>query len=206
MKRGTIEKTLKNFGLSEKQAEVYIFLGKSGPLKGGEITKQLKMNKGQVYRILRKLQKKGLVEETLEFPARFTAVPLETVIDSFVKSKREEVAHIEEAKKRLLSDWKKISQSELDSSLEKFSVIEGKKKIFHKIEKLPYSSFIQLSEHYQIHTTIIGMEAFLLGNNFYNYWFWKNHKREKQKIGGTQYPKSYLPSDTFLCTVEFSVW
>jgi sugar-specific transcriptional regulator TrmB len=136
VKKGTIKKTLKNFGLSEKQAEIYIFLGKSGPLKGGEITKRLIMNKGQVYRILRKLQKKGLVEETLEFPARFTAVPLETVIDSFVKSKREEAAHIEEAKKDLLSDWNKISQSELESSVEKFSVIEGKKKIFHKISQM----------------------------------------------------------------------
>ena len=66
VKRGTIEKTLRNFGLSEKQAEIYIFLGKRGPLKGGEITKRLKMNKGQVYRILRKLQKKGLVEEIAE--------------------------------------------------------------------------------------------------------------------------------------------
>ena len=136
MKWGTIKKTLKNFGLSEKQAEVYIFLGKSGPLKGGEITKRLKMNKGQVYRILRKLEKKGVVEETLEFPARFTAVPLEMVIDSFVKSKREEVVHVEEAKEDLLSDWKKISQTELDSSLEKFSVIQGKKKIFNKISQM----------------------------------------------------------------------
>jgi sugar-specific transcriptional regulator TrmB len=135
VKKGTIKKTLKNFGLSEKQAEIYIFLGKSGPLKGGEITKRLNMNKGQVYRILRKLEKKGLVEETLEFPARFTAVPLEAVIDSFVKSKREEAAHIEEAKKGLLSAWNKISQSELESSVEKFSVIEGKKKIFHKISQ-----------------------------------------------------------------------
>jgi len=136
VKRGTIEKTLRNFGLSEKQAEIYIFLGKRGPLKGGEITKRLKMNKGQVYRILRKLQKKGLVEETLEFPARFIAVPFEKVIDSFVKSKREEVDLIEETKKDLLSDWNKISQIELDSSLEKFSVIEGKKKIFNKISQM----------------------------------------------------------------------
>jgi len=43
--RGTIEKTLKNIGLSEKEAEVYLFLGKRGALKGREITKQLKIKR-----------------------------------------------------------------------------------------------------------------------------------------------------------------
>ena len=145
MKGGTIKETLKNFGLSEKQAEIYIFLGKRGPLKGGEITKRLKMNKGQVYRILRKLEKKGLVEETLEFPTRFTAAPLESVIDSFVKAKQEEVAEMEEAKKDLLTVWNKISQKNLESQLEKFSVIEGHKRIFHKISQMVNSTTNKLS-------------------------------------------------------------
>jgi sugar-specific transcriptional regulator TrmB len=136
LKRGAIEKTLKNFGLSKKEAEIYIFLGKRGPLKAREITKHLKMNKGQVYRILKNLQKKGLVEATLEFPTRFTALPFKDIIDAFIKSKREEVVQIEETKKDLLSDWKNISQTELDSSLEKFSVIEGNKKIFYKISQM----------------------------------------------------------------------
>jgi sugar-specific transcriptional regulator TrmB len=145
LKKGTIEKTLRNFGLSEKEAEVYIFLGKRGALKGSEITRQLKMNKGQVYRILKGLQKKGLVETTLEYPTRFIAVPFEKVVDSFIKSKREEVALIEKTKKELLSDWKKISKTELESSLERFSVIEGNKKVFHKISQMVNETISQFS-------------------------------------------------------------
>ncbi len=133
MKKGAIEKTLRDFGFTEKEVEVYIFLGKRGALKGGDITKRLKMHKGQVYRTLKSLQKKGLVEATLEYPARYIAVPFEKLINSFIKSKREEVEHIEKTKKDLLSDWEKISQIELDYSLEKFSVIEGYKKIFNKV-------------------------------------------------------------------------
>ena len=134
--KGTIKKTLSNIGLSEKESDVYIFLGKQGPLKGSQISKKLKMNKGQVYRILKGLEKKGLVEATLEYPTRFTATPFEQVIDSFIKSKRQEVDLIEESKNDLLSDWKKISQTELESSLERFSVIEGEKKIFNKISQM----------------------------------------------------------------------
>jgi sugar-specific transcriptional regulator TrmB len=134
--KGTIKKTLKNIGLSEKESEIYIFLGKRGPLKGSEISRQLKVNKGQAYRILKGLQKKGLVEATLEYPTRFTSVPFENVIDSFIKSKKEEVDQIEKSKDDLLADWKKISQTELESSLERFSVIEGEKKIFQKISQM----------------------------------------------------------------------
>ncbi len=131
-----LENALRNFGVTEKEVEVYIFLAKRGAQKTGHIARQLGKNKGLVYRILKSLQKKGLVEATLEYPARFTAVPFENVIDSFIKSKQKEVALIEERKKDLLLDWKRISQSELDSSLEKFSVIEGKKRIFSKISQM----------------------------------------------------------------------
>jgi sugar-specific transcriptional regulator TrmB len=132
VKTGAIEKALGNFGLSDKEIEIYIFLGKRGALKGGDINRQLKMHKAQVYRSLKSLQKKGLVEVTLEYPARFTAVPFEKLIDSFIKTKKQEVEQIEKTKSDLLSDWDSISQTELDYSLEKFSVIEGTKKIFNK--------------------------------------------------------------------------
>ncbi|MEJ2242807.1 MAG: helix-turn-helix domain-containing protein, partial [Candidatus Bathyarchaeota archaeon] len=134
--KGTIKDTLRKFGLSENEIEVYILLGKSGPKKGFEITKHLKINKGQVYRILKNLEKKGIIESTLEHPKRFLAVSLEKVIDSFIKSKRKEVDQIEQTKEDLLSDWRKIKQIQLDSSYEKFSVIEGEKKIFNKISQM----------------------------------------------------------------------
>ena len=136
LKQEKIESTLRDLGLSTKEAQVFIFLGKRGPLTSGEITKQLKMNRGQVFRLLSKLQKKGLIEATLEYPKRYVVVSFENVIESFIKSKREEAELIEEIKDELVSDWNKISQIELESSLEKFSVIEGKKKIFSKIAQM----------------------------------------------------------------------
>jgi sugar-specific transcriptional regulator TrmB len=57
----SVKNALRNFGLTEKEAEVYIFLAKRGALKSGQISKQLKKNKGQVYRILSRLKEKGVV-------------------------------------------------------------------------------------------------------------------------------------------------
>jgi sugar-specific transcriptional regulator TrmB len=65
-----LKNALQNFGATEKEAEVYIFLSKHGTLGTGQIAKQMKKNRGLVYRILHSLEQKRLVEATLESPAR----------------------------------------------------------------------------------------------------------------------------------------
>ena len=111
MSEDTSRKILKDIGLTEKETEIYIFLTRHGALKGLDIAKRIKKHKAQVYNILKNLQAKGLVEPSLEFPTRFTAVPFEKVIDLSVKAKRDEAAFIENAKKEIMSYWNSISQS-----------------------------------------------------------------------------------------------
>ena len=106
----SIKEVLKDFGLAENQAKIYIFLAKHGVLKGGEIAKQNKMPTAVVYRTLKILQHKGFVESTLEFPARYTAVSFETILDYNIKTKKEEALQIEKSKKGLLEDWKNLSK------------------------------------------------------------------------------------------------
>ncbi len=132
----TIKKALRSFGLTEKEAEIYIFLGKHGVLKGGEISKQTKTQKALVYRILKSLQTKGLVESTLESPARFIAVSFEKVIDLNIRAKQEESAHIAAQKKDLLNYWQNIRKPAPELPLERFTVIEGKQRIYQKLSQM----------------------------------------------------------------------
>ena len=141
----TIKTILTNFGLTEKEGDIYIFLAKWGAMNRGEIAKSLKKDKAQVSRILKRLQSKGVVEATLEFPKRFTAIPFETIIDSSIKTKREEVALIENAKKDLLRYLEKSRQAGLKLPLEKFVVIEGNQRIYSKISDMIKETKNQLS-------------------------------------------------------------
>ena len=72
-----IKETLRNFGLTEKEAEIYIFIARYGAQTSGEIAKNTKTHRPHIYRILKSLQKKGVIESTLESPARFTITPFE---------------------------------------------------------------------------------------------------------------------------------
>ena len=136
MSENGIKKVLMDFGLTEKETEIYIFLARHGALRGGEISKRTKTHRGLIYRILGSLQNKGLVETTLESPARFTAVQFEKFIDLSIKAKQDEASQLENTKKELLNYWKKISTSEPEPTLEKFVVIEGKQKIYPKISQM----------------------------------------------------------------------
>ncbi|MEJ2242348.1 MAG: helix-turn-helix domain-containing protein [Candidatus Bathyarchaeota archaeon] len=136
MERQSVEDLLRTFGLTEKEMEIFIFLSKQGIQKISQITNTLKINKGLVYRILKSLEQKGLVEATLEHPTRYIPIELEKIIDEYIKSIKSEATHIEKTKDDLLSDWKEISKTELQPSLETFSVIDGEKKVFHKIAQM----------------------------------------------------------------------
>ena len=134
--RKNIKETLKEFGLTEKEAELYIFLAKHGVLTGGEISKQTKTHRPIVYRTLKSLQKKGVVESTLESPIRFSSVTFENVLEKNIRAKYEEATLLEKTKNSLLSDWKKVYGTRIVPDIGKFFVIEGNRKIYSKISQM----------------------------------------------------------------------
>jgi sugar-specific transcriptional regulator TrmB len=142
MSEEAVKKVLKNSGLTEKEAEVYIFLARNDALKSTDVAKLMAMDRAHAFHILKRLQAKNVVESTLEFPTRYLAVPFEKVIESTLKAKQEEVAFIEEAKEGLL-DYLKRHQAE--SSVEKIVVLKGNKKIYSKIKQIVQDTKHQLS-------------------------------------------------------------
>jgi len=128
----TVTKVLMNSGLTEKESEVYLSLSKNGFQKAGDISRSLRMHKAQVYKILKKLQNRGLVEASLDFPMRFTAIPFEKFLDLLIKSKREEAHLLENRKQDYLTQWRSTNIDKLESP-QKFVVLKGRSNIYPKI-------------------------------------------------------------------------
>jgi len=127
---------LRDFGLTEKEAEVYIFLAKTGAQRAGEVSKRMKMHKAEVYRILEVLKSKGLAEETLEFPARFVPVTFEHFLDMMIRAKREETFNLEARKTKLLTRWESLIPDKPSPQQAKFTVIKGRENIYSRILEL----------------------------------------------------------------------
>ena len=99
-------KTLTNLGFKQSDAEVYVFLSEMGPQEGKVIAEILKLPKQQLYRSLKNLQFRGMVSASLRQSARFSATPLEKVIDSLIEAKKEQALELQESKEQLLSSWR----------------------------------------------------------------------------------------------------
>ena len=126
-------KTLVDLGFTSMDAQVYFFLAKKGNAKGKEILNALKINRQQVYRSLKSLQRKGIVSSTFEHPARFSAIPFDKVLDMFIKTKMEETQQMQQNKAEILSKWQSIELGKTIDTSARFMVIQGRNHIHSKI-------------------------------------------------------------------------
>ncbi len=133
MSEKDVTKFLQLLGLSKREIQVYMFLAKSGVQSTSFVAKRLKMERVQAYRTFKKLQEKGFIEATLERPTRFTIVPFEALVDSFINAKKNEVTNLNDQKQDLLTAWQSLSAPESEYPVAKFSIITGKKKIHSKM-------------------------------------------------------------------------
>ncbi len=103
-------KALEDLGLTQTDAEIYFLLAREGPQKGRDIAETLGLYKQQLYRSLKRLQKKGMVNASLQRPARFCAMSLEKVVDFLIEAKKKQALALQESKEELLSTWRAIAK------------------------------------------------------------------------------------------------
>ena len=99
-------KMLESLGLKHLDAEVYLYLVQNKPQEARNIAEALETYKRKLYRSLKSLQRKGMVNVSQERPARFSAISLDKVLDQFIKANREEAERIEENKEQIFSIWR----------------------------------------------------------------------------------------------------
>jgi sugar-specific transcriptional regulator TrmB len=103
-------KTLVSLGFTETDAKVYVFLATERPRKAIDIAETLKLHRQHLYRALKSLQNRGIVNASPEYPARFSAVMFEKVLDRLIEAKMEQQQTLEENKKELLATWRSITK------------------------------------------------------------------------------------------------
>ena len=89
------------FGLSEKEAQLYLHLLKYGPKTPSPLAKLLKTYREDVHRTLTSLIEKGMVRPSLDSPTQYTAVELESALESALKKHETELREMEQRKREL---------------------------------------------------------------------------------------------------------
>ena len=133
----TIEETLARFGLLKNEIRVYMFLARAGEKKAGEIAEAISLHRTETYRILRDLEKKGIVFSIFEKPLKFTAAPLDKAIDLLVDAQKIKIKLLEQEKTSLVELWQSMPQPKVETAKkELFQMLEGEQQILMKANEL----------------------------------------------------------------------
>jgi len=128
-----------DFGLTNNQCKVYIFLGKYGSKTAPEVCRALKLPRTETYHLLTTLQNKGIVSATFQHPIKFSALPLSNAIKSMVNTEKERIKKLENQEEELTKLWETIPNyhNEPDVAKEdKFQMLQGENQIYGKINDM----------------------------------------------------------------------
>jgi HTH-type transcriptional regulator, sugar sensing transcriptional regulator len=133
----TIEDTLSKFGLLKNEIKVYLHLARAGEKKAGEIAEAISLHRTETYRILRDLEKRGIVFSIFEKPLKFTAVPLDKAIDLLVDAQKIKIKLLEQEKASVVELWSSMPQPKVaDAKKELFQMLEGEQQVLMKANEL----------------------------------------------------------------------
>jgi sugar-specific transcriptional regulator TrmB len=132
-----LEETLAGFGLLKNEIRVYLYLARSGERKAAEVAEVLSLHRTETYRILRELEKKGIVFSVFERPLKFSAVPIEKAADLLIETQKMKIKLLEKEKASLVQLWLSIPQSKMDNDKKEiFQILEGGQQIILKANDL----------------------------------------------------------------------
>ncbi len=136
-KLSTVEETLSRFGLLKNEIRVYLHLARTGEMKAGEIAEAISLHRTETYRILRDLEKKGIVFSIFEKPLKFTAVQLDKAIDLLVDAEKIKIKLLEQEKTSLVELWQSMPQPKVETTKkELFQMLEGDQQVLIKANEL----------------------------------------------------------------------
>ena len=127
---------LKKYGIDEEESQVYLDLLFQGPEGASAIAKRLSINRVKVYRILKRLESKGLVEAVLGRPVKYLAAPLNETITRFIEEEKRRVRLMEEEKNRLLEIYERIAERQPRVVMPRFRILHGRRSIFNFLHEM----------------------------------------------------------------------
>jgi sugar-specific transcriptional regulator TrmB len=132
-----IEGMFQKLGLSKNEIRVYVYLARSRERKASEVSEALSLHRTETYRILRDLEKRGLVSSVFEKPLKFIATPFERAIEALIETKKLGIQRLESKKQRLVDIWLSLPQPQVGfTRKEVFQILEGEEQIDLKAKEI----------------------------------------------------------------------
>ena len=132
-----LAKRLSDFGITFNQARVYITAAQMGIASIKEISKKSNVPREEIYRLLPKLEKLGLLEKILGKPIKVKATPFGAVLSLLIKREKDmnsqRLSKLKAEKGKLLKDMQKLEIKNDSEGKAHFTLISHRDAIIQKI-------------------------------------------------------------------------
>ena len=120
--------------MTRNEARVLVFLAKTGPSKASEIARAVLINRTETYRTIRNLQRRGLVEATLERPVRLQSVPFDRCLSILIEERKARLRILEQRGEALRRQFDVVRVEPVTHEVERFQVVEGRLRIEQRLQ------------------------------------------------------------------------
>ena len=132
-----LNERLTDFGLTKAEAEFYVFLTSMGPTPARVIARRFDINRVKAYRTLKELEDKGLVNRIMERPVRFTAQPIEGVLQDKIEKTRVSLNALEANRGKIIDDIERLRDNEISQPEEpRFRIYQGRQQIYELLANM----------------------------------------------------------------------
>jgi sugar-specific transcriptional regulator TrmB len=124
---GTLTEFLVEHRIPERGARIYLTACREGPLTAAELARLTGLHRVEAYRFIRGLESRELLRTTGGRPARFVALPLDQLIDRWIRRHSDRLDRLRAGRDKLITEWREMMSSDPEADDgHKFAVLEGR--------------------------------------------------------------------------------
>jgi sugar-specific transcriptional regulator TrmB len=120
---------LTEIGFTRNQAILYLTLLKLEEADVRRLFEETNIPRSEIYRILKELQKKGLVEKKITAPLRYHATPLDLGLQLLISNRIQRCKEVQVKTKKFLRKYQTKKQEALSKQEYHLTMVEGKQRL-----------------------------------------------------------------------------
>lgn len=125
-----------NLHLADPDASMYVHLCLAGPAKASDIADTLHVHRNDIYRTAERLIARGLVETSVERPARYVAVDPTRVFDKEIGGRLQDLETLRAAREQVMELLIQLRAHAAPPSKGTYRIVQGRREIYELRDEL----------------------------------------------------------------------
>ena len=131
MSADRLAQRLRDLGFNEEEADIYVFLSAMGPTPARIIARRFNSNRMKIYRNLKALEERSLLQRVMGRPVKFVAMPLKNVLARQKDGLKKRLTDLEGSEEALIREWENLARGVSSMPEEpRFRIFQGRQQVF----------------------------------------------------------------------------